>query len=91
MQSLSFAVSNPENTERLPCSSSWRMSTTVTSGSGLSSTRLGISSRVKSPRRARAKDRMLGVAEASRSVAPSFSQRHWATSRASYRGCLSDR
>ena len=55
----------------------------------LPETLLGISSSTRSPRCASAKLRRLGVALASSSVAPSFSHRRRARSRASYCGTFS--
>ena len=76
-------TSAPENTLRLPFFSSSRISTTCTVGIGRLLTRLGISSSLKSPRPAIAKERMLGVALASSSAAPSRAHRSCANWRAS--------
>ena len=93
--SRSACASRAENTEWLPRSNSPRMSTSSTSGRGRPFTRSGISSSSsrfsgRTPGIARMKLEMEGVALPSTSAAPLVSARRQATSRASYRGRLSD-
>ena len=90
------AVSSPEKMDLLPISSSLRMSTTFTSGSGLPLARRFISIRSSlfcgfTPGMARIYVDMDGVALPRISTPFALSMRCHAISRASYRGRLSER